>query len=111
MAEGGSADNENITFLTMNHTFVFSQTVHLFMCFAAQMAQLGFSMIPLFYSLSEQVTLWLRSQRVHMSRRKKPNEPLHHGQDSYLRPQSPELSALSTRPWRPAKMNHTQIKI
>ena len=33
-----------------------SQTLRLFLIFATQMALRGFSMIPLFYSLSEQVT-------------------------------------------------------
>ena len=69
-------------------------------------------MIHIFYSLPELVTLRLRnphqSEREsaygRRQRRKKRKQHLYHGGDSNPRPQSPESSALSTRPWRPAHL-------
>ena len=73
-------------------------------------------MIPLFYYLLEEVTLWLRNphqkerETAHgrRIRRKMLKEPLCHGPDLNPRPQSPEPSALSTRPWHLARQ--TKLK-
>ena len=69
-------------------------------------------MIPHFYSLPEQVTLWLKNPRQSESesahgrrRRKKPKEPLCHGRDSDPGPQSHEHSALFTRLRHPALLS------
>ena len=46
------------------------------------MALLGFSMIPLLYSILDQVTLWLRKphqlERVHIAKEEEENSPKNH---------------------------------
>ena len=101
-------------FHTKNHyiyaSVFFRQTSNLFLCFALQIALIGFSMILLSHSLPAWITLWLRNPHqskrkrecLLQKRRKKPKEPLLHGQVSNPLPPSTEPSALSTRPWHPA---------